>query len=212
MAPPTQLAPHEKGCSRLSTAPEGRIINEEALVRGCSGPLAGCRHRVFVQGAGRRRSPILKLPNAWLNPHLRTPSTVRGPGVGSFGGCQLLVDSSCQRGVCRSQSKLGSAVTVPELRHCDSSSTWRTPWAPLARRMCATERSAPGRGALPWRGSSPHNTRLLTSAFAVALWSTALDSTSTSSMLGVLARDRGHRDSSSRAHPKKGDLKHADPS
>jgi D-3-phosphoglycerate dehydrogenase len=195
-----QLASMKKG-ARIINCARGGIINEEALAEALrSGHLAGAALDVFVQEPLPADSPLVKLPNVVVTPHLAA-STVEAQTSVAVEAAQLLVDY-LQRGV------IGFAVNMAAVDRTELEELRL--YVDIARRLGLLQaqmaQGAIRRAELSYRGAvARRSTKLVTAAFTAGLLEYRLDQTVNIVNAELLANERGI-ELTEQISPKKGDF------
>jgi D-3-phosphoglycerate dehydrogenase len=195
-----QLARLPKGARVLNCA-RGGIINEQALVEMLqSGHLAGAALDVYSQEPPPADSPLLKMPNVVLTPHLGA-STVEAQTSVAREAAQLLIDY-LTRGVVQFAVNM-AAVDRTELEELRL-------YVDMARRLgllhAQMGQGAIQRAVLKYQGEiARRGTKLVTAAFAAGLLESRLAESVNVVNAELLARERGI-DLVEESSPRKGDF------
>ncbi len=181
-----ELALLPRGARVLNCA-RGGIINEPALIEALtSGHLAGAALDVFVQEPPPADSPLLKMPNVVLTPHLGA-STVEAQTSVAREAAQLMIDFLTKGAVQFAVNM--AAVDRTELEELRLYVDMARRLGLLHAQMC---HGAIGRAVLMYHGEvARRSTRLVTAAFAAGLLEFRLAQSVNIVNAELLARERG---------------------
>jgi D-3-phosphoglycerate dehydrogenase len=195
-----ELAQMKRG-SRVLNCARGGIINEEALAEALrSGQIAGAALDVFVQEPPGADSPLVKLPNVVVTPHLGA-STLEAQTSVALEAAQLLIDF-LTRGVVQFAVNM-AAVDRTELEELRLYVDMARRLGLLHAQMC---HGAIRRAELVYRGEvARRSTRLITAAFTAGLLEYHLAQNVNIVNAELLARERGI-EIVEQNNPKKGDF------